>query len=313
MRRESLQQNHRELTEFAISKSYPSPRFFSKKKKKKNPTLLHRVRARVHTRMHPTYSMLAGASCSSAVASTSSSASSSSRCKLAARGPVVGNAGKNANASVTRKKSGAMSGAPRGVRQRSSVVVRAEDGEGKSLMARADELLEKVGLSLGPIGMTLGAGSTKKESNDKSDDKKKDNDGASESASLMERADEVLENAGLSLGPIGMTLGAGASSSSSSSAASADVEDGEGNKSIAPVTTEEWKAKFVNERGAVDLFMEDHYNAPSRMAGGAEFASLTNVENIAWSGLPTDALTVGGCTAVECSWTLRLKAPGFNP
>ena len=37
--------------------------------------------------------------------------------------------------------------------------------------------------------------------------------------------------------------------------------------------------------------MKDHYNAASRLAGGAEFDCMTNIENIAWSGLPSDAVT----------------------
>ena len=57
------------------------------------------------------------------------------------------------------------------------------------------------------------------------------------------------------------------------------------------MTTEEWREKFVNPDGTVDLFLEDEYNAASRLAGARECDSLTNVENIAWSGLPTDAIS----------------------
>ena len=114
--------------------------------------------------------------------------------------------------------------------------------------------------------------------------------GAGAKTSLMRKADELLEKVGLSLGPIGMTLG---ESSPSSSAAdrSGDAPADAPRKSIANMTTAEWREKFVNPDGTVDLFLEDEYNAASRLAGARECDSLTNVENIAWSGLPTDAVS----------------------
>jgi len=90
------------------------------------------------------------------------------------------------------------------------MVVRAENGEdsgaGKSLMARADQLLEKLGISLGPIGMSLGAS---KDSESKDGAEARGAGGATESEtnkSLLGKADEVFEKAGLSLGPIGRAL-----------------------------------------------------------------------------------------------------------
>ena len=172
------------------------------------------------------------------------------------------------------------------------MVVRADGGETKtSIMGKVDELLDKAGLSLGPIGMTLGESEKKRTASGDDDEA-----AASEKkeASLMGKADELLEKSGLSLGPIGMTLGESVSSASSSAAVNPGTSATHANKSIAPLTTEEWRAKYVNPDGTVDLFLKDHYNAASRLPGGVELDDLdpamTNVENIAWSGLPSDAV-----------------------
>lgn len=258
--------------------------------------------------MHATSSvMAAAASCCSAATTTAASSPSSSHVSshltFRACGAVVDN-GRKMNGDASMKTRGTR-GTARGVfvvrqRRSSAVVARAERGSGgggggddmqTNIMSKANELLEKVGLSLGPIGMTLGAGSAKKNTNSDDDDTITEKDKAG-GVSLLGKADELLENAGLSLGPIGMTLGESAPSSfSSPSSSSAAAAAAEGNSSIAPMTTEEWRRQFVNDDGTVDLFLEDHYNAPSRLAGGVESDSLTNVENVAWSGLPTDALT----------------------
>ena len=108
-----------------------------------------------------------------------------------------------------------------------------------------------------------------------------------ETKTIMRGAEELLEKVGLSLGPIGMTLG---ESKGSADGGEDDSGSDEASKSIAPLTTAEWREKFLNADGTVDLFMKDHYNAASRLAGGAEFDSMTNIENIAWSGLPSEAI-----------------------
>ena len=56
------------------------------------------------------------------------------------------------------------------------------------------------------------------------------------------------------------------------------------------MSTKEWREKFVNEDGTVDLFLKDEFNAASRLAGASAFDSLTNIENVAWNGLPSDAI-----------------------
>ena len=152
-------------------------------------------------------------------------------------------------------------------------------------MSKADELLEKVGLSLG-IGMTLG------------ESKRTDDDDAVAGAAVSAagKAAEMMDKAGVSLGPIGMTLGeskpSGAGEPSSGDDAAASAADRP--SSIASMTTAEWRAKYVNADGTVDLFLKDEYNAASRLAGcvdpatlpdGVDPAALANIENIAWSGL----------------------------
>ena len=187
-------------------------------------------------------------------------------------------------------------------RPRSRVVTRAasedESGGGAktSLMSKADALLEKVGLSLGPIGMTLGES---KSPGSASPDAEPSSETESTGDSLVNKAGKMMDDAGVSLGPIGMTLGGGdansgvaakaAAQSSSSGATSSSAKLGS-NKSIASLSTEEWRKKFVNPDGTVDLFMKDDFNAASRLAGAAEFDTMTNIENVAWNGLPSDAI-----------------------
>ena len=233
--------------------------------------------------MHaPTIRALGGASCSSAAATASASSSARSRVRRVAAAPSS-TASRLAGAANKRDKMGRLAGA-----RAPAVATRAssdEDGGAgakTSLMGKADELLEKVGLSLGPIGMTLGESKSPSSASSAED--------VADDASLMGKAGELMDKAGVSLGPIGMTLG---ESSPSSSAAdpSADAPADAPCQSIANMTTEEWREKFVNPDGTVDLFLEDEYNAASRLAGARECDSLTNVENIAWSGLPTDAIS----------------------
>ena len=190
-------------------------------------------------------------------------------------------------------------------RPRSRVVTRAasedESGGGAktSLMSKADALLEKVGLSLGPIGMTLGeskppgTAAASPEASEKADEFETD---SSANESLVNKAGKMMDDAGVSLGPIGMTLGGGDASasvvaSSSPGETSASFVRGSDAASIASMSTKEWRETYVNEDGTVDLFLKDEFNAASRLAGASyAFDSLTNIENVAWNGLPSDAI-----------------------
>lgn len=178
---------------------------------------------------------------------------------------------------------------------RVSVVTKASDDDSSdggakvSLMNKADALLEKVGLSLGPIGMILGESKMQSSGEENDGENEKDND------SMINKAGKLMDDAGVSLGPIGMTLGGGEGAKSNATGEKTSSDDSSTNKSIANLTTDEWKKKYINQDGTVDLFMKDDFNAASRLAGGAEFAnmdvSMTNIENIAWTGLPSDQVT----------------------
>ena len=185
-------------------------------------------------------------------------------------------------------------------RPRARVVTRAaseeESGDGAktSLMSKADALLEKVGLSLGPIGMTLG------ESKPPGTEPEEASETDSSGETLMNQAGKMMDDAGVSLGPIGMTLGGGDMPSSTATKADSERSSSSSEKSfvrgsnasIAPLSTREWREKFVNPDGTVDLFLQDEFNAASRLAGAGEFDSMTNIENIAWNGLPSDAIAI---------------------
>ena len=184
-------------------------------------------------------------------------------------------------------------------RPRACVVTRAasedESGEGAktSLMSKADALLEKVGLSLGPIGMTLGESKPPGTAAASPENLENETD-SSANESLVNKAGKMMDDAGVSLGPIGMTLGGGDASATSTrpgeTSASSFVR-GSDAASIASMSTKEWRETYVNEDGTVDLFLKDEFNAASRLAGASDkFDSLTNIENVAWNGLPSDAI-----------------------
>ena len=90
-------------------------------------------------------------------------------------------------------------------------MVRADNGEKgsevKTIMRGAEEILEKVGLSLGPIGMTLGESKKQEPAADGSGDAEEQTESYNDEDTLMAKADALMEKTGLSLGPIGMTLG----------------------------------------------------------------------------------------------------------
>lgn len=72
----------------------------------------------------------------------------------------------------------------------------------------------------------------------------------------------VADAAGVSLGPIGLTIGSDLVDKGSS-----DDEDVPPPESIATLSTDEWRAKYERE-GAVDLWVEEEFNSGSRLVGG---------------------------------------------
>lgn len=79
-------------------------------------------------------------------------------------------------------------------------------------------------------------------------------------------ANSVMDKAGVSLGPIGLTVG------SELQNLSLDEEDGAGEatrpKSYASLTTEEWRALYEKD-GCVDLWVQEEFNSGSRLVVGA--------------------------------------------
>ena len=79
---------------------------------------------------------------------------------------------------------------------------------------------------------------------------------------------QLLQNAadaaGVSLGPIGLTI---ASDLASSSGDDESFVSQAGGESIATMTTEEWREKYEKD-GTVDLWVKEEFNAASRLVGG---------------------------------------------
>ena len=116
--------------------------------------------------------------------------------------------------------------------------------------------------------------------------KNDENDDSERGENLFSKAEKMLEKAGVSMGPIAMSLQEDGKNikekSESFDSRKAIREAVEARKSIANLTTEEWKKKYVSKDGTVDLFMEDDFNIASRKAGAGDFDTLINVENVAW-------------------------------
>ena len=112
----------------------------------------------------------------------------------------------------------------------------------------------------------------------------KNDDENDKEENLFSKAEKMLEKAGVSMGPIAMSLQEDGKNIKEKSFDSREAieEAVKARKSIANLTTEEWKKKYVNKDGTVDLFMEDDFNVASRKAGAGDYDTLINVENVAW-------------------------------
>ena len=114
--------------------------------------------------------------------------------------------------------------------------------------------------SRGPLGMTWRRGrvlcqSAKDDTMVEKAEKKTKNAGAQ----FLQKAADA---AGVSLGPIGLTIGSDLVKDST------DEDESEGEmESIATMTTEEWRKKYETD-GTVDLWVKEEFNAASRLVGG---------------------------------------------
>lgn len=82
------------------------------------------------------------------------------------------------------------------------------------------------------------------------------NDGG---AQLFQKAADSM---GVSLGPIGLTIG-----SDLDEGTEFDAESASSNESIATMSTAEWREKYEKD-GTVDLWVKEEFNAASRVVGG---------------------------------------------
>ena len=91
-------------------------------------------------------------------------------------------------------------------------------------------------------------------------------------------AERLQDSMGIGLGPIGLTIGGGLAQGGSSSGSSDEEEKRSGGgspsasasaqqqpiKSVASLTTEEWRARYEQD-GRVDLWLQEEFNAGSRI------------------------------------------------
>eukprot|EP00976_Prorocentrum_cordatum_P063864 1177255-Prorocentrum_minimum.AAC.1 len=144
------------------------------------------------------------------------------------------------------------------------------DVETNSRREQKESLVDKLGVGLGPIAMSF---------QEDQEDETRGNKGTNKGVGV----DKIAEAAGVSLGPIALSLG---------DSATERLEEGEVGaqalQSIAPVTTETWRKSHEDEEG-VDLWLEDHFNAPSRLQGGVDLGkNVVNIENKAMVGIDYD-------------------------
>jgi len=129
-----------------------------------------------------------------------------------------------------------------------SVHANSEAKESESV--RTDKSGVGLGDLLGPIGLTIGKNV---------DANKKTKEGG---AQIIQRA---ADTAGVSLGPIGLTVGSDLHASDSDTDLTEESSDS--NESIATMSTEQWRQQF-ERNGKVDLWVQEEFNAASRLVGG---------------------------------------------
>jgi len=142
------------------------------------------------------------------------------------------------------------------------------------------------GLSLGPIGLTLGGDLGERA------DGRTGEGGASRSA-----AQSAASAAGVSLGPIGLSLGGDlgekADGQSNRGRSPQEGEEQVELKSIASMTTEEWRATY-EPNGRVNLWVEEEFNSGSRLTGGRA------VHKGSWAGRDSGEGRPSGAEEADC-------------
>lgn len=113
-------------------------------------------------------------------------------------------------------------------------------------------------------------------------------------------ATSTLDNMGLSLGPIGLTIGESAPADLDDEVAAerrdGDAADGaQAPESISSLTTSAWREMYEEADGTVSLWAEDEYNAASRVPGGRAYPErVATSESLSFGTGGTGEGTTGG-------------------
>lgn len=135
--------------------------------------------------------------------------------------------------------------------RRSKTILRAKN-DTKEMNEKTDKGVGGLGDILGPIGLTIG-GEVKQK------DEKKNTRSAG-----AQMLNDAADKAGVGLGPIGLTVG---SELRGLSDEESDEDINFGPEPLSSITNEEWRARYERD-GCVDLWVEEEFNAGSRLIGG---------------------------------------------
>ena len=120
-------------------------------------------------------------------------------------------------------------------------------------------------------------------------------------------ANSVMDKAGVSLGPIGLTVG------SELQNLSLDDEDGVGAaprpKSYASLSTAEWRALYEKD-GYVDLWVEEEFNSGSRLIVSGAVGQGRWRGGVGWGGMPcrTNLCAADNMKRQAVSWAAAVSA-----
>eukprot|EP00238_Polyblepharides_amylifera_P011507 CAMPEP_0196579548 /NCGR_PEP_ID=MMETSP1081-20130531/22679_1 /TAXON_ID=36882 /ORGANISM="Pyramimonas amylifera, Strain CCMP720" /LENGTH=257 /DNA_ID=CAMNT_0041899171 /DNA_START=286 /DNA_END=1059 /DNA_ORIENTATION=+ len=96
--------------------------------------------------------------------------------------------------------------------------------------------------------------------------------------------DHFMENVGVSMGPIALTMGDSADTRSFDEVSDAEKLSATEATGKGRMSTAEWRKQYEAEDGTVDLWVQEEFNAASRMPGSVPSSTTVNIENRAWHG-----------------------------
>lgn len=145
----------------------------------------------------------------------------------------------------------------------------SKDMSSKSEEGLLKKFAKSAGVSLGPISLTFGDDFETAKDTVTTEEPKSSSDENGTDEGFLKRAADA---AGVSLGPISLTYGddfSNATQSAVEDASSDDCQDIAPAESIHSMTTAEWREKYERD-GYVDLWLEEEFNAGSRLMGGRD-------------------------------------------